>query len=109
MIEARFETQGESRILTLRGHATGSPAVCAAASAVVYALAGWLRQYRADDLEFRLAPGDAWVLCRGDPAADTAFQIALTGLAQLGAGYPRHLRLYVDVNGRQAEDILPKG
>ncbi len=105
MVEARFHRWEDLRLLTLRGHATGSPAVCAAASAMVYALAGWLRRYRPAQARARLRPGDGRLLCRGDGAVDTAFQIALTGLAQLGAAYPDYLRLYTDVNAPRDEDI----
>lgn len=108
MIEVRFESQEDARLLTLRGHATGSPAVCAAASAMVYALAGWLKNYPPAQLQLSLKPGDGWILCRGDETVDTAFQIALTGLAQLGASYPRHLRFHIGVNGLQAEDIAER-
>ena len=105
MIEVRFEAQDDARLLTLKGHATGSPAVCAAASAMVFALAGWLKNYPAAQAQVRLKPGDGWLLCRGDETVDTALQIVLTGLAQLGASYPRHLRLTIGVNGLQAVDI----
>lgn len=109
MIQVAFARAGEERILTLRGHATGSPAVCAGASAIVYALAGWLKNAGAEGLELRLRPGDARIVCRGGPVTDTAFHIALTGLAQLGASYPCYLRLHTGVNGLQADDIhIPK-
>ena len=107
MVEVRFEAQEDARLLTLRGHATGSPAVCAAASAMVYALAGWLRHYRPAEAQVSLKSGDSWLLCRGDDTVDTAFQIALTGLAQLGFSYPNYLRLHIGVNGLQADDIAP--
>ena len=107
MVEVRFEAQEDARLLTLRGHATGSPAVCAAASAIVYALAGWLQHYRPAEAQVRLKPGDGWLLCRGDEQVDIAFQIALTGLAQLGFSYPNYLRLHIGVNALQDDDIAP--
>ena len=107
MVEVHFEGREDARLLTLRGHATGSPAVCAAASAMVYALAGWLRHYRAAEARVSLRPGDSWLLCRGDEAVDVAFQIILTGLAQLAFTYPDHLRLSIGVNALQDDDIAP--
>ncbi len=88
MIRARYLRRGERRRLTLRGHATGSPAVCAAASALLCALAGWLRRAEAPGLELTLRPGDGQVACEGGAAEETAFQIVLTGLAQLAALRP---------------------
>ena len=108
MVEVRFDSREDARLLTLRGHATGAPAVCAAASALVCALAGWLQSYPPAQAQVRLRPGDGWLLCRGDATVDTAFQIVLTGLAQLGRGYPRHLGLHIGVNGLQAVDIAPR-
>ena len=108
MIEVRFDIQNDARLLTLQGHAEGSPAVCAAASAIVYALAGWLKNYPPAQARLRLKPGDGWILCRGDETVDTALQIALTGFAQLGRSFPHHLRLYLGVNGLQAEDIAAR-
>ena len=105
MIEVRFDSQNDARLLTLQGHAEGSSAVCAAASAMVCALAGWLKNYPPAQAQVRLRPGDGWLLCRGDETVDTALQIVLTGLAQLGASYPHHLRLHIGVNGLQAVDI----
>ena len=105
MIEVRFEAQDDARLLTLKGHATGSPAVCAAASAMVYALAGWLKNYPPAQAQVRLKSGDGWILCRGDETVDTALQIVLTGLAQLAGSYPRHLRLQIGVNGMHTVDI----
>ena len=105
MIEVRFEARDDARLLTLQGHAEGSPAVCAAASAMVYALAGWLKNYPPAQAQLRLKPGDGWLLCRGDETVDTALQIVLTGLAQLGRSFPHHLRLIIGVNGTRTEDI----
>ncbi len=98
MIRAEYKRRGEEQELTLRGHATGSPAVCAAASALVCALAGWLRSARADGLELKLQPGDARIVCRGGAEEEVAFGLVLLGLAQLGRDYPPYLALKADVS-----------
>ena len=76
-------------------------------SIAFYALAGWLKNYPPAQAQVRLKSGDGWLLCRGDEAVDTALQIVLTGLAQLGTSYPRHLGLHIGVNGMHTVDIAP--
>lgn len=93
MIQAELATGPKTRRLTLLGHATGEPAVCAAASALVFALAGWLQDQGAADLAFRLAPGDAWIQSGRSPLADGAFEMVATALGRLERSYPNHLAL----------------
>ncbi len=106
MIAVSLDKGRDARLLTLRGHATGNPAVCAAASAIVYALAGWMKRAGIPGLRFGLAGGDAWLLCRGGALADAALGIALEGLSQLAGSYPDCVRVeLIGVNGLQADDI----
>ena len=85
MIEVRA---GERR-LVVQGHAGYGPAgqdiVCAAASALVYALAGRLRE--TGRLErFQSAPGYAEIAGTGDCARE--FALVRCGLALLAQQYP---------------------
>ncbi len=89
MIRVTFERCESAQGLMLTGHATGDPLVCAGASAMVCALAGGLQKNAAAGLACRLEPGDAWVLCGRSAVTDAAFDIALTGLAQMAESYPK--------------------
>lgn len=88
MIRVSFERGESAQGLMLTGHATGDRLVCAGASAMVFALAGWLQKNAPAGLACRLKPGDAWVLCRRSALTDAAFDVVLTGLSQLAENYP---------------------
>lgn len=96
MVVASFYSNNGEHELMLFGHAEGSPEVCAAASAIVYALAGWVENNR-EHLDERkqafidLKSGDACLLFTGDVCADAAFQVAEIGLAQLANSYPDYI------------------
>lgn len=82
--------------LTAAGHATGNPAVCAALSGLVYALAGYLKDLERSGAvalsELRLEPGDAAVEASGG-AARHPFGMAAAGITQLAARYPGLVRI----------------
>ncbi len=100
MIRVRFDRSGAACRLSLRGHATGDPAVCAAASALVFALAGYVRGRGGG--EALLESGRAKVDCPRDKEADGAFAAVLSGLEQLQRRYPQ----LVEVSyGGRAEEI----
>ncbi len=100
MIRVRFDRTDDACRLSLRGHATGDPAVCAAASALVFALAGYVRDR--GDGEAELDSGRARVDCERDREADGAFAAVLSGLEQLQRRYPQ----LVEVSyGGRAEEI----
>ena len=75
--------------LSVKGHATGSEAVCAAVSSVVYALAGFLEntidETDAKWIDRRLESGDAVlaVFCQGREDIPAAFHMAVIGLLQI--------------------------
>lgn len=91
--------------LTAQGHATGSgpttgsPVVCAAVSAIVFALGGYLKylegtgEVALDAL--RLESGDAELAAHPvDPRSDAArhpFAMAAVGLLQLAEKYPENI------------------
>lgn len=76
--------------LTLDGHAgynTGCDIVCAAISALVYALVGYLESGQADYV-CDLGDGFATVECNGH---DEAFETVCAGLALIAEEYPANL------------------
>ena len=80
MSEVRLSAGGGRFSLSVRGHAPDA-ARCAAVSALVYTLCGWLRNAAGVELEAaRLAPGDALLVWRGGEAAR---EFALVGFLQL--------------------------
>lgn len=89
MIRVRFT---EKR-LTVLGHAGYAPRgrdiVCAAASALVYALIGTLED-RDNVAELVIRPGTVTVAARED---DPAFTVVRRGLEQLAARYPGYVRI----------------
>ncbi len=98
MTEIRMERGGGRYALTARGHATGSPQVCAAISALVYALAGYLENVRGTVQvgESRLDSGDARLCWSGGTRAEAAYELAAVGLCQLAKRYPRYVACSVD-------------
>ena len=77
------------------GHATGAPEACAGVSALLYALAGWLRSgppgVRAGEVE--LTPGRARVAFSGGAQAEAAAALVEVGLRQIARKYPQAVRV----------------
>ena len=89
MTRVELSRAGGRYSLRARGHAYGSPAVCAAASALIWALEGWLRGAEGAEVEeARLAPGDALLVWRGGAGSDEVFRLVETGLRQIAATRP---------------------
>lgn len=93
MTAITFDGPGGGRYrLRAKGHATGSSEVCAAVSALVYALGGYLLALERSDgaLEsaLRLDSGDAEIEAAGGEAVRAAFHMAEAGLRQLARKYP---------------------
>lgn len=86
MLTIRFRTDGGYLSLHMDGHATGSPAVCAAASALACTLAGWLDRHGAE-ADSRLEAGTGAVRCRDTAEARTAFEVVAVGLAMLAEAH----------------------
>lgn len=95
MIEVRVSKWGGVCSLVVEGHAGAAPKgrdiVCAAASALVYALDGTLRAFGAV-VEGGLSPGRAVISCGDNDRVRTAFLVAAVGFAQLQASYPQFVR-----------------
>ena len=73
------------------GHATGAPEACSGVSALLFALAGWLRGGPPGvgvETVF-LAPGEAELAFSGGDAAAAAAELTAVGLAQIAKRYPQ--------------------
>ncbi|HWP80346.1 MAG TPA: ribosomal-processing cysteine protease Prp [Candidatus Acidoferrum sp.] len=93
------ETQGKKR-LAMTGHANysggGDDIVCAACSALVFALFAWLEQHPKSFFsieELSCDKGEVVICAAGDAAFAAAFDMAVAGLAEIEKKYPEHLRI----------------
>lgn len=91
MTKVCVDIDGKDCKLTMEGHATGNEVVCAAASAIAFALSGYLvnagshvKKLRENQLE----SGKACISCIGDECVAAAFRMAGIGLAQIARQYP---------------------
>lgn len=87
------EVDGRRCILAAQGHATGSERACAAVSAIVYALAGYvanaeLAGRKVERYTWEMGSGDVQLDFRGDAGVRAAFEMAAIGLAQIARAYP---------------------
>lgn len=94
MLHIRYERCGKEHSLAMTGHAGydeyGKDIVCAAASAIVFALLGWLEN-NGDDLKGNLTSvesGNVWISCEGGGKTAAAFEMARIGLEQIAKKYP---------------------
>lgn len=96
MIRAVYESAVPR--LTVRGHAAYAPRgqdiVCAAASALLYALAGSLQQSGGDVPDVSVAPG--FVKITGGPEDTASFALTVGGLRQLAMRYPAHVAVMIE-------------
>lgn len=91
MTRVYAERDGNRHIIYARGHATGSPEICAAISGILYALAGYVRNASDESTlaySERLDSGDVALDFRGGDGARGAFEMAVIGLKQIEAKYP---------------------
>ena len=101
MVEVSVYTRDGGNELYAEGHATGSPEVCAAVSAILTTLAGWLSN-NPDSIdedvrpEIDLQPGDAYIFCKGDARCNAVFEAAVIGLLQLQQSYPDYIDCFID-------------
>lgn len=101
MIRAKYSTDGSAHSLIMTGHAhydeEGRDIVCAGASAIVYALLGWLEN-NSEDLEYvntNVARGETWVNCEGGKDTAAAFEMAVIGLEQIADRYPDNMNISI--------------
>jgi len=105
MMRIRYREDGVAHSLVLIGHANydnaGKDIVCAGASAIVYALLGWLENNE-DDLEYINADvhdGNVQVACAGGDRTAAAFEMTIIGLEQLAEAYPDHVQINTGAAG----------
>ena len=93
MVKGTIETRDGVHRIECNGHATGSEQVCAAVSALMYALIGFLgNQPDLDDViyESKIESGHSLVAFKG---YDEAFEVVRIGLLQLAYSYPEYLKI----------------
>lgn len=97
MLHVRYRGDGKYHSLVMVGHAgydeSGKDIVCAGASAIVYALLGWLEnnEEELEDVNTNVEPGETWISCEGGEKAAAAFEMACIGLEQIADFYPDHV------------------
>ncbi len=94
MTKVCVDINGKNCRLTMEGHATGNELVCAAASAIAFALSGYLLNAGSHVKKLRrnqLESGSAVISCTGDECVAAAFRMAGIGLAQIAQQYPDHM------------------
>lgn len=71
--------------------------MCAAVSAIMYALAGWLINAddggKAYDVLIDMSSGRAKLGWRGGAEADAVYNMVVIGLAQIAKGYPDYIHI----------------
>lgn len=86
MTKVYLEKDGALHTVTAKGHATGSPEVCAAVSCLIYTIAGYIRQkpnsVRRVEIDEKTAA--ATVSFTGNT---TLFEFAAIGFLQLAKSY----------------------
>lgn len=100
MTKICVEEDGRRRVLSAQGHATGHPDVCAAISSILFSLAGWLENARANPAKHwiecftcRMESGDVMLDFAGDDDMAVAFDLAVIGLLQLEKAYPELIQV----------------
>lgn len=104
MIRVNYCREGDRHRLTVDGHAgyapAGSDIICAGASAISFALLGYLQQCDAEMTECDVSAGSLTVDCRGGERVAGAFDMALCGWLNIAANYPHHVDVYIAAQGR---------
>lgn len=99
MTKVSIEADGNRRILSARGHATGSVECCAAISGLLYALVGYLENAALEeDIDYcarRVNDGDVFLDLTGGRRAGIAFDMAACGLLQIEKQYPQFIQVDV--------------
>lgn len=97
MTKVYYEAEGGRYLLSVKDHATGSPAVCAAISGLCYGLAGYLinAEEGKEVLVYnrRMEDGNVLLHFHGTEKAQGAFEVVVIGLLQLEKKYPDLVRV----------------
>ena len=70
-------------VIDMKGHATGSVAICNAAGALVQSLCYWLRENGSEVLSMKISPGDCVVRFVGGEREKAVFDMVRLGLIGL--------------------------
>jgi uncharacterized protein YsxB (DUF464 family) len=95
MTEVIIRRDGQIFYVSAQGHATGSVEVCAAVSALMYTLDGYLNNAPVRIYEERFEPGDVLLRFEGGVEAETAFNMTAVGLQMLELSFPDHVSVYL--------------
>ena len=98
MTRVYLERAGNRFTVSCQGHATGNQDVCAAASCLIYTLAGWLRNSSVAVEEEHLdQDANAKLIFSGGENAETAFDVICTGFLQLELTSPQYISVILNV------------
>lgn len=81
--------------LAANGHATGSEQVCAAVSAAMFGLLGYIQNTGVGTSIADLAPGRAVLAFDRTERSEAAWELAVITLAQVAMRYPRYIRVEI--------------
>lgn len=101
MTRVWFEESAQSLRLYISGHADydhhGSDIVCAAASALGFALLGFLedRDDGGVDYDYLAESGRMDITAAKTPETETAFELTMIGLMQMARKYPNNVRVTI--------------
>lgn len=94
MTKVYCERYGSCFKVRARGHAEGSPEVCAAISSLLYALAGYLENdKKITTISRKLDSGDVYISFYGGIRAWTVYDMTLIGLMQIEKSHPDHIKV----------------
>ena len=103
MIQIHYFRNGNDHRLSVQGHAGydghGRDIVCAAVSAISFALLGWLNHAGCDISAAKAEPGDMTIVCRGGEKVQTAFDMAVVGYLQIEKQYPHYINVHIAGDG----------
>lgn len=108
MIDIRHGRIEGCHVLSMRGHAgyadKGGDIVCAGVSAITYALLGWLANHDPGQFYRVVEPGETMIIVQEGRDIDTAFSVALIGLAQIAQKYPDNVTMTYSAEGGDSRE-----
>ena len=101
MIDIHLRVGDHAYELTIQGHAGydagGHDIVCAGVSAIAYTLLGFLKsiEYDIGSTSAQVNSGGLHLMCQGGEKVETAIDMAMIGLQQIAAKYPKHVSVTI--------------
>lgn len=95
MTQVYCEKYGIRYKVRAKGHAEGSPEVCAAVSGLLYALAGYLENGDGmmNIITRRMESGNVSLDFEGGIRAEAVYNMALIGLLQIEKSHPEYIKV----------------